>query len=180
MTRFSDALSSASAHLIAGRLAGWAVVAATALLAACSYVYTVEALFIDGKLSFVSEEVNETGSPYCLTSFKVSDAAGSAVWEFDAYDLYKSATKCGPNFPLRYGQAPQGAVTVTPAKPLKADELYTIEGNAGNALQGSFRYQVKRITTVENLDMKSPEVRAAQQRGWDRQRADRDRPISHF
>lgn len=173
MIRFSDALSSASAHSISGRLGGWVVVTATALLVACSYVYTVEALFIDGKLSFVSDEVNETGSPYCLISFKMSDASGSAVWEFDAYDLYKNATKCGPNFPLRYGQAPKGAVIVTPAKPLKAGELYTIEGNAGNALQGSFRYQVKRITTVENLDMKLPEVKAAQQRGWDRQRADR-------
>ncbi|EIZ79894.1 hypothetical protein WSK_1488 [Novosphingobium sp. Rr 2-17] len=172
MIRFLDALSSAAAHSISGRLGGWVVVTATALLAACSYVYTVEALFIDGKLSFVSDEVNETGSPYCLISFKVSDASGSAVWEFDAYDLYKNATKCGPNFPLRYGQAPKGAVTVTPAKPLKAGELYTIEGNAGNALQGSFRYQVKRITAVENLDMELPEVKAAQQRGWDRQRAD--------
>lgn len=159
--------------MIARRFAQWTVFLGPALLAACSYVYSVEAVFIDGKLAFVSDETKETGAPYCLISFKVSDAAGVAVWEFDAYDLYKDAPKCGPNFPLRYGQAPKGAVTVTPAKPLKVGELYTIEGNAGNALEGSFRYQVKRITTVENLDMKSPEVKAAQQRQWDRQKSDR-------
>lgn len=173
MTDLSDALTSVTPSLIAGRIARWASVAATGLLAACSYVYSVEAVFIDGKLAFVSEKVNETGSPFCLTSFKVSDAAGSAVWEFNAYDLYENAPKCGPNFPLRYGQAPKGAVTVMPAKLLKAGELYTIEGNAGDALEGSFRYQVKRITTVENLDMELPEVKAAQQRVWDRQRANR-------
>lgn len=147
----------------------FAVIAGSALLAACSYKYSVEAIFIDGELAFV----NENTSPYCLISFKFSNSMGAAMWEFDAEDGNRNAIKCSPQFPLSYGRAPKGAVTIIPARPLRSGELYTISGSDGTTLEGSFRYQIRRVTTIENLDMQRADVKAAQQSDWDRQKVAR-------
>ncbi len=72
------------------------------------------------------------------------------MWEIDAYEAYGSASRCGPNLPIFYGQGPKGAETVVPAKRLVSGRTYVIDGSAGPLYEGRFTYSVQRIAKVVN------------------------------
>lgn len=124
---------------------------------------------MDDVLTFVSheEESEVTSAPWCWHYFTIIDDEGKETWAFDAYEAYKDAKRCGPNFPLRYGKAPQGAKTETAALPIERGRLYVITGGAGGHLEGAFyTYRAGNRIVVENVDPQSAQVRDIEERHW--------------
>jgi hypothetical protein len=150
----------------------WFVLWFFLLLAACSYDYRVEAVFIDGHVTFIQRQDEKTFAPWCLMNFKVSDVDGTPMWEIDAYDAYREARTCGPFFPMRYGQAPAGAKIVVSARPLVVGRTYVVTGNGRGSLTGVFRYEELRQRKLTTYARDSAESLAAYQRYWPTQRLD--------
>lgn len=143
---------------------------AALLIAGCSKLFEVSAVFLGGKLAFVGDDDEETFAPWCLNNFSISDENGEKMWEIDAYDANRSAKRCGPNLPIIYGVGPKGAKTVVAAKPLVAGHTYIIDGYGGGIYEGMFKYTVQQITKVQNLDTDNPEARAIVDRMFERRR----------
>lgn len=117
-------------------------------VAACSYSYPVEAVFIDNKLAFRADDKLNG----CLNSFTVESDAGEIMWAIEG-DFRSSP--CEDNFPLVYGVVPRGLTSRVAAKPLKPGELYKIEGSDGDRYYGAFHY--RRVLVITN----TPEVARA-------------------
>jgi len=126
----------------------------------CSKTYPLEATFIDGKLAFVSDHHSPEQSPYCLAWVTVAEEGGRIVWSFDAYEAYKDAEHCD-NFPLLYGKAPPRAKVEVAPQSLVPGRRYFVSVDAGSSYEGAFRYSVKTVRSVENLDTKDPEIASA-------------------
>jgi hypothetical protein len=127
----------------------------------CSKIYPLEAVFIDGRLAFTSDHRGPESAPYCLAWVTVAEESGRIVWSFDAYEAYKDAEHCGPNFPLIYGHAPKGAKTEVSAQRLVSGRRYFVSVSAGNSYEGAFRYRIRTISQVENLDLDREDVATA-------------------
>lgn len=128
-------------------------------LGSCSRVIPVRAVFVGAALAFVSEDSEARSAPWCWNRFALISDAGEPVWEFDAYEAYRDARSCSPNFPLAYGRAPPGAKVEVPPRPIDPGRLYLIQGHAGDLLEGAFvvRREPGRLRIV-NLDPHSPEA----------------------
>ena len=148
-------------------------------LSSCSRVFLVTAVFVDGRLTFVSDDNEVTHSPWCWHSFALIDVSGEPVWEFDASGAYLDADRCGPNFPLAYGRAPDRAeVLVGPAR-LEPGRLYFIAGSAAGLLEGAFVLQRRGDqVSIRNVDPRSPQARQARNRHRDWQAAHAPRRVT--
>jgi hypothetical protein len=74
----------------------------------------------------------------CLSTFRVASDAGEVMWEIEG-DLPSSP--CVNNFPLVYGEVPQGLKTKVAAKPLRPGILYKLAGYDGDRYYGAFTYR---------------------------------------
>jgi hypothetical protein len=117
-------------------------------LGGCSADYPLKAFFKNGKLYFDGAEKDwffgRTG--FCPEYFSVQTQSGETVWRIET-DLYPSDCKL---FPVAYGIAPKGWETVVPVQPLKSGELYVLKGEGGDKYHGAFRYQERKVASVEN------------------------------
>lgn len=121
-----------------------ALVAATLLLVlgSCTRIFLVTASVEAGQLIFQSKDDDRTFYPWCWDNFTIVNAQGRAVWEFDVpHGAFNGKDACGPNFPIRYGQAPERAETMVPAQPLEVGQLYVIDGHAAGMLEGAFKIE---------------------------------------
>lgn len=86
------------------------------------------------------------------------DEDGRAVWGFEVpYGAY--ADKCGPNFPIRYGQPPPKAETMVPPRRIVIGHVYVIVGQSAGILEGAFK--LERTKTGLRLRNLSPESETA-------------------
>lgn len=135
--------------------------AALALLAlgSCTRLFQVKASIVDGALVFTSSDDERTYYPWCWHYFAVVDGGGRPAWEFEVpYGAFEGKDKCGPNFPIRYGQPPERAETMAAAQRLEIGRLYVIDGHSAGHLEGAFK--IERIDgglRVRNLDPSSAE-----------------------
>jgi hypothetical protein len=117
-------------------------------LVGCSADYPLKALFKDGKLYFDGAKKDwffgYTG--FCPRYFSVRAQSGETVWRIET-DLSPSECQL---FPVAYGIAPKGWRHVVPAKPLKSNQLYVLNGRGGDTYHGAFRYRERRVFSVEN------------------------------
>lgn len=125
-------------------MAGLAVLA----LGGCSADYPLKAVVKSGKLYFDGADrhwfFGRTG--FCPSYFAVQTQSGETVWRIKN-DL--SPADC-ELFPVEYGIAPKGGITVVPAQPLRSGELYVLHGTGGDSYHGAFRYRERRLVSVEN------------------------------
>jgi hypothetical protein len=131
----------------------------------------VEAYFDGDRLAFrVPGEERDRAS--CFDNFRIIDAHGEPMWELiggpdPAAGNQADVFICPKNvFPLRYGQAPPSAETVTAPRPLVPGQLYVIQGHAVGDLYGAFRYSQTMVRAVERIDSGSAEARAAEEAYW--------------
>lgn len=142
--------------------------AALALLAltSCSRIFLVTAVFVDGALTFVSEDDERTHTPWCWHDFTVIRDDGEPVWAFEVpFEAYRDDIDCGPNFPIVYGRGPPRAETHIGHRPLEPGRLYVITGNSGGMLEGAFTLtrSAGRVW-IDNLDPNSAAARDVEQR----------------
>ena len=137
-------------------------------LSSCTRVFLVTAVFVGGRLTFVSDDDEVTHAPWCWKSFTLIDDSGEPVWEFDASGAYRDADRCGPNFPLAYGRAPDRAEVLVGPRRLEPGRLYFIAGSAAGLLEGAFVLQPRgdRVS-IRNVDPRSPQARQARDRHGD-------------
>ena len=77
------------------------------------------------------------------------------------YGAFKGRDGCGPNFPIRYGQAPERAETTVPAQRLEVGQLYVVDGLSGGMLKGAFGIErVDGGLRVRNYNPDTPEALA--------------------
>ncbi len=132
--------------------------AALALLSlgSCSRLFLVEATLIDGALFFKSGDDEVTFYPWCWKNLTIVDEGGRPVWEFEVpFEAFNGRDECGPNFPIRYGQAPPKAETIVAPQTLAVGKLYVIVGQSAGLLEGAFKYQKTDVGL--NLQNLSPE-----------------------
>ncbi|MCT2399793.1 hypothetical protein [Novosphingobium mangrovi (ex Huang et al. 2023)] len=121
-------------------------IAASALvllgLGSCSQLFLVKAALIDGELVFTSSDDDVTAYPWCWGNLTIVDEDGRAVWEFEVpYGAFSGRDECGPNFPIRYGQAPPKAETMVEPQALESGKTYVITGRSAGFLEGAFEFQ---------------------------------------
>jgi hypothetical protein len=136
------------------------IVAATlALLSlgSCSRLFLVEAALIDGALVFRSSDDYVTFYPWCWNNFTIVDEVGRAVWEFEVpYGAFNDRDECGPNFPIRYGEAPPKAETFVVPKTLVVGKTYVIIGHSAGILDGAFKFERTEVgLRVRNVSPES-------------------------
>jgi hypothetical protein len=103
-----------------------------AFLTGCSRSLPVEAVVIDGAISFIADEKLNG----CLDTFRVVSDDGEVMWQIEGE--FRSSP-CRDNFPLRYGVTPAELSTHTEPKPLRPGPLYRIAGSDGDHYYGAFR-----------------------------------------
>lgn len=137
-----------------------AAVLALVSLGSCSRVFEVKAAFVDGAIVFRSADDSTTHEPWCWNNFAVVDEDGRPVWEFEVpYGAFKGNDRCGPNFPIGYGEPPEKAETLIPPQRLKLGRTYVIVGDSAGLLEGAFRIdRIERKFRLKNLDPGSAEA----------------------
>jgi hypothetical protein len=115
---------------------------------------------VEGALVFKSSDDEVTSYPWCWNGLTVVDEGGRAVWEFEVpYGAFHDDDECGPNFPIRYGQAPPKAETMVPPQRFVIGQTYVIVGHSAGMLEGAFKFeQTKTGLRLRNL---SPESETA-------------------
>jgi len=127
-------------------------------LGSCSYVYTVEARVIGGRLAFVSLDDDFE----CVNNAQVTtqEAARPAPAPTDNVGLISNGgafwwvsypASCEVEFPLLYGQSGIGADESVKAKPLRVGVVYDISIRGDNVGYGYGRFRITPDRRVENL-----------------------------
>jgi len=130
------------------------LVAYCAAASSCSYSFLITATLAEGRIVFQSKD-DADHPPWCL-ELRVRGEDGVVVWAFER-PYSETAAKCGPNFPLFYGDLPSGAVLKVAPKPIVRGKLYSIKGNGGGDLSGYFRLSADG-RSIENVKSESVNV----------------------
>lgn len=107
----------------------------------CSVIRIVEALVVDGALTFVAANPKTAELPYCLMDFELIDEDRTVMWEIRSSERIAEGGTCVSDLPLVYGRAPAGAETLVAPKPLVGGRNYVIQGWKGGQLGGAFHYR---------------------------------------
>lgn len=104
-------------------------------LAGCTNDRAVVPVLDQGGILFTARE-NRDGGRNCLRRIEIRDHRRAAVWAIE-----NPTARCVVGFPLRYGVAPAGFVTLTAARRLDMGETYSIHGEGQGVLRGVFVYR---------------------------------------
>jgi hypothetical protein len=127
-----------------------AAVAAALGASGCSFAYDIYAVF-DGTRLLLNTHAKESRyrAGLCLDALDVREA-GTTVWRIER-DPPRPDTACPNDFPIAYGSLPRGFRATTPPAPLRPNVVYHVTGHGNASFEGSFRYWVRKATTVQNL-----------------------------
>lgn len=143
----------------------------TLLVTSCSYVYDLQAIVLNGHITFVVDPRSKRQAD-CIRSIYVQttqdETAQAKPGPNDAKDLVKNGVfwwkdyavdQCLNKFPIRYGQPLVGKPFVysdgdtkgVEAKPLVVGVVYQVETASAGSGYGWGRFRIRMDHTVENL-----------------------------
>jgi hypothetical protein len=130
-----------------------AAVAAVGLCCAitgCSYGYDIYATFDGKNLLFNTHAKESRRAPgLCLRYLEVRSGT-SLLWKIVREG---PLGECRSDFPIKYGIPPPRFKTSTPPSALRPGVVYRLTGGGDASFEGSFRYSVHKVVTVQNLEV---------------------------
>jgi hypothetical protein len=130
---------------------GVTAVAAALGTAGCSYGYDIYAVFDGTKLLFDTHaEESRYAAGLCIDDLEVRSGS-SLIWAIERETPRPDAT-CPNDFPVAYSSPPPGFRSTTPAERLRPGVLYEVSGHGNASFEGSFRYSVRKVVTVQNQE----------------------------
>ena len=109
------------------------------MLGSCQFSMEIKARYDGDRLVFDAGPKSWFGPEHCIIGDFVVLDGQRPVWAIEEAEIGKHDCADGRDFPLAYGEEPEGFVTkVAPAK-LVVGRVYTIAGGAGIHSHGSFR-----------------------------------------
>lgn len=119
------------------------------LFSGCSYGYDVIAELHGRNIIFKTDARGGWFSPEpCVESLEITSGR-TVVWRIERAAPLE---ECRNDFPIQYGRAPAGFRQVSLPRPLKPNTVYEINGYGAAMYRGAFRYAVRTVAEIENLE----------------------------